>query len=241
MGDLNVRDIDVAGMVNEVSTNIHAGNVTGKDGTARRMTVVIDSISDSIAENFTLPGKAATVTGLKHNSTGVDTTIFGVSITSKEVLVGLVEKIKASDLDDVIYGLTIAEHEATHALILDSAIGFNYLNSDSDDTPSEEPNKNITTNAGLNSLVSKVTLIDNDTTPSMNTPLVSFMDVMNDTTIKVSNVDDDAFPSHESPIVKYAFPNSYTGEDGASSFESKNVKANYHSLVSKNLCDGVEY
>ncbi|GKF16843.1 hypothetical protein Tco_0061761 [Tanacetum coccineum] len=95
MGDLNVSDINVAGMVNE----------------------------------------AATVTGMKHNSTGVDTTIFGMSITSKEVRLGLVEKIEASALDDVIYGLTTAERETTHALILDLERGFNYLNSDSDYTP----------------------------------------------------------------------------------------------------------
>ncbi|GJT79682.1 hypothetical protein Tco_1054024 [Tanacetum coccineum] len=127
MGDLNVSDIDVAGMVNE----------------------------------------AATVTGMKHNSTGVGTTIFGMSITSKEVRLGLVEKIKASALDDVIYGLTTAERKATHALILDLERGFNYLNSDSDDTPSKEHNRDITTNTGLNSSVSNVTLIDDDTTPSM--------------------------------------------------------------------------
>ncbi|GKF21089.1 hypothetical protein Tco_0069727, partial [Tanacetum coccineum] len=95
--------------------------------------------------------------GLNHKSTRVDTTILGVSITSKEELIGLVEKIEAVALDDEISGLTTAERDAAHALILDLARCFNYVNLDSDDTPSEEPS--------FNSLVSKVTLIDDDTTP----------------------------------------------------------------------------
>ncbi|GJZ57001.1 hypothetical protein Tco_0612495, partial [Tanacetum coccineum] len=63
--------------------------------------------------------------------------ILGVSITSKEELIGLVEKIESGALDDVIFGLTTADHDVAHALVLDLARGFNYVNSDSD-TPSEE-------------------------------------------------------------------------------------------------------
>ncbi|GKG50847.1 hypothetical protein Tco_0538971, partial [Tanacetum coccineum] len=72
---------------------------------------------------------AATATGLNHNSNRVDTTILGMSVTSKGELIGLVEKIEAGALDDEIYGLTTDEREATHALILDLTRGFNYANS----------------------------------------------------------------------------------------------------------------
>ncbi|GJY71979.1 hypothetical protein Tco_0475682 [Tanacetum coccineum] len=57
---------------------------------------------------------------------------------SMEVLIGLVDKIESGALDDVISGLTTAEHQAAHALVLELARGFDYVNSDSD-TSSEEP------------------------------------------------------------------------------------------------------
>nr|GEV44880.1 reverse transcriptase domain-containing protein [Tanacetum cinerariifolium] len=47
--------------------------------------------------------------------------ILGVSITSKEELIGLVEKFKSGALDDVISGLTPIECAAAHALVLDLA------------------------------------------------------------------------------------------------------------------------
>ncbi|GJX03660.1 hypothetical protein Tco_0189576 [Tanacetum coccineum] len=65
--------------------------------------------------------------------------ILGVSIMSKEELIRLVEKIKSGALDNVISGLTTADRDVAHALVLDLARGFNYVNSDSD-TPSEELN-----------------------------------------------------------------------------------------------------
>ncbi|GKC78222.1 hypothetical protein Tco_1128996, partial [Tanacetum coccineum] len=55
-----------------------------------------------------------------------------------ENLNGLVDKIKSSALDDVLSGLTTAEHQAAHALMLELARGFDYVNSDSD-TSSKEP------------------------------------------------------------------------------------------------------
>ncbi|GKE11870.1 hypothetical protein Tco_1415421 [Tanacetum coccineum] len=55
---------------------------------------------------------------------------------------------------------------------------------------------------------------------------------------------DNAIPTHESPIVNFvsinAKSNSYARAAGASSSESKKVKAKFCSLVSKNVCDGVE-
>ncbi|GKF40256.1 hypothetical protein Tco_0120317, partial [Tanacetum coccineum] len=77
-----------------------------------------------------------------HLTWSPQTTILGVSITSKEDLIGLVEKIEAGALDDEIFGLTTAERDAAHALIPDLARCFNYVNLDSDDTPSEEPSFN---------------------------------------------------------------------------------------------------
>ncbi|GKA14558.1 putative reverse transcriptase domain-containing protein [Tanacetum coccineum] len=64
--------------------------------------------------------------------------IVGVSITSKEELIGLVGKIDFGALDDEIYVLTTAERAATHALVMELARGFEYVNSDSD-TSCEEP------------------------------------------------------------------------------------------------------
>ncbi|GJR72483.1 zinc knuckle CX2CX4HX4C containing protein [Tanacetum coccineum] len=58
--------------------------------------------------------------------------ILGVSIASKEELIRLVNKIELSALDDVISGLTTAEHQAAHALVLELARGFDYVNSKSD-------------------------------------------------------------------------------------------------------------
>ncbi|GJZ05543.1 hypothetical protein Tco_0539336 [Tanacetum coccineum] len=54
-------------------------------------------------------------------------------------LIGLVEKIESGSLNDVISGLTTANLDVTHALVLELARGFNYVNLDSD-TPSEELN-----------------------------------------------------------------------------------------------------
>ncbi|GJW68116.1 zinc knuckle CX2CX4HX4C containing protein [Tanacetum coccineum] len=50
------------------------------------------------------------------------------------------DKIESGALDDVIYVLTTTECEAAHALVLELARGFDYVNSDSD-TSSEEPNR----------------------------------------------------------------------------------------------------
>ncbi|GJY59821.1 hypothetical protein Tco_0459713 [Tanacetum coccineum] len=61
-------------------------------------------------------------------------TIFGVQIMSKDVLVGLIEKIKAGGFDNEKSRLTPVEREASHALIVDLARGFDYLNLYSDDS-----------------------------------------------------------------------------------------------------------
>ncbi|GJS49188.1 hypothetical protein Tco_0599309 [Tanacetum coccineum] len=66
--------------------------------------------------------------------------ILGVSIASKEELIGLVNKIESGALDEVISKLTIVERQAAHALVLELAKGFNYVNSESD-TLSDEPNR----------------------------------------------------------------------------------------------------
>nr|GEW62802.1 hypothetical protein [Tanacetum cinerariifolium] len=154
--------------------------VKGKRAKVCMVTYRDDSLRSMIrdvATFMTLHGKADIVTGLKHNSTGINT--FGVPITSKEVLIGLVEKTKAGALDNVISRLTTTARKASHALIMDLARGFIYVNSDSDDTPSEEPNRDITANTCLNLSDLKVTLVDDDTTPNMDTPLVSSLDGLN--------------------------------------------------------------
>nr|GFD08502.1 hypothetical protein [Tanacetum cinerariifolium] len=105
--------------------------VKGKRAKVSMVTYRDDSLWSMIrdvATFMTLHGKADTVTGLKHNFTGINT--FGVPIMSKEVLIGLVEKTKAGALDDVISRLTTTAH--------------------SDDTPSEEPNRDIIANTSLN-------------------------------------------------------------------------------------------
>ncbi|GKE24344.1 hypothetical protein Tco_1435856 [Tanacetum coccineum] len=66
--------------------------------------------------------------------------ILGVSITSKEELIGLVDKIDSGALDDEIFVLTIAERATAHALVMELARGFEYVYSDSD-TSSEDPNR----------------------------------------------------------------------------------------------------
>nr|GEW99978.1 putative reverse transcriptase domain-containing protein [Tanacetum cinerariifolium] len=66
--------------------------------------------------------------------------ILGVLITSKEELIGLVDKIDSGALDDEIYVLTPAERTAAHALVMELASNFEYMNSDSD-TSCEEPNR----------------------------------------------------------------------------------------------------
>ncbi|GKC53648.1 hypothetical protein Tco_1076393 [Tanacetum coccineum] len=77
--------------------------------------------------------------------------ILGVSITSKEKLIGLVNKIESGALDDVIYRLTIDDRQAAHVLVIQLARGFDYVNSDSD-TSSEEPYR-VTHNQNLLSFV----------------------------------------------------------------------------------------
>ncbi|GKC82942.1 hypothetical protein Tco_1138659 [Tanacetum coccineum] len=140
--------------------------------------------------------------------------ILGVWITSKEELIGLLDKLEFGALDDVIFGLTIAERDAAHALVLDLARGFNYMNSNSD-TPSEELNKDTTSNTGFNSSFSKVNFINDDSTPSM-----------------------------ALSIVKSAFiqsnPNSFVGAAGVSSSKPKKVEANFRTLDLENLCDYVD-
>nr|GEZ73597.1 hypothetical protein [Tanacetum cinerariifolium] len=58
--------------------------------------------------------------------------ILGASIAFKEELIGLVDKLESGALDDVIFGLTTTEREAAHALVIELARGFDYVNSDSD-------------------------------------------------------------------------------------------------------------
>nr|GEU91122.1 zinc knuckle CX2CX4HX4C [Tanacetum cinerariifolium] len=77
--------------------------------------------------------------GIPINSTK-PVVILGVSIKSNEELIRLVKRIESDALDDVISELTTAEHDATHALVLELERGIDYVNSDSD-TPSEEPNR----------------------------------------------------------------------------------------------------
>ncbi|GKB49992.1 hypothetical protein Tco_0900745, partial [Tanacetum coccineum] len=59
-------------------------------------------------------------------------------VVSKEELIVLVDRIEFGALDDVISGLTNAERQAAHALVLELARGFDYVNLNSD-TSSEEP------------------------------------------------------------------------------------------------------
>ncbi|GKG48145.1 hypothetical protein Tco_0510030, partial [Tanacetum coccineum] len=111
-------------------------------------------------------------------------------------LIRLVNKIELSALDDVISGLTTAEHQAAHALVLELARGFDYVNSKSD-TSSEEPIRD---------------------TPGM-----------------VSHIDD---------IVKSVSiqdkPSSYVGAAGGSTPEPSKAKANFRSMSSENLCEGID-
>ncbi|GJU12313.1 hypothetical protein Tco_1134709, partial [Tanacetum coccineum] len=57
-----------------------------------------------------------------------------------EELIGLVDKIDSGALDDEIYVLTTTERAAAHALVMELAKGFEYVNSDSD-TSCVEPNR----------------------------------------------------------------------------------------------------
>ncbi|GJS89030.1 zinc knuckle CX2CX4HX4C containing protein [Tanacetum coccineum] len=121
--------------------------------------------------------------------------ILGVSIASKEELIGLVDKIESGTLDDVISGLTIDERQAAYALVLELARGFDYVNSDSD-TSSEEPVR---------------------VTPGM----VSHIDEIIQS-VSIQNK-----------------PSSYVGAAEGSTPEPSKTKANFRSLSSENLCEGV--
>ncbi|GKB13762.1 zinc knuckle CX2CX4HX4C containing protein, partial [Tanacetum coccineum] len=62
--------------------------------------------------------------------------------------------------------------------------------------------------------------------------------------LKMNSTHDIVMPNLDSPIVQYVFlnskPHSYARAAGASSSTLNKVNANFHSLVSKNLCDGVK-
>ncbi|GKA82981.1 hypothetical protein Tco_0789729, partial [Tanacetum coccineum] len=110
--------------------------------------------------------------------------ILGVSIASKEELIRLVNKIELSALDDVISGLTTAEHQAAHALVLELARGFQPIR----DTPS----------------------------------MVSHIDDI----VKSVSIQDK--------------PSSYVGAAGGSTPEPSKAKANFRSMSSENLCEGID-
>ncbi|GJY67683.1 zinc knuckle CX2CX4HX4C containing protein [Tanacetum coccineum] len=106
---------------------------------------VVNPISSKL-NSYANAASGASVVINKHDATSIKppikltkpVVILGVSIASKEELIGLVDKIDSGALDDVISGLTTAERQDAHALVLELARGFDYVNSDSD-TSSEEP------------------------------------------------------------------------------------------------------
>ncbi|GJV35274.1 zinc knuckle CX2CX4HX4C containing protein [Tanacetum coccineum] len=158
-------------------------------------------------------------------------TIFGVQITSKDVLVGLMDKIKAGGFDNEISGLTPVEREASHALTVDLARGFDYLNSDNDDSaPSLGDNESKLTSEKRKEV--------------MDTICAMWDDLMTESPNLMS----------ESPIVQSVSiqdnPSSYIATAGgslpkpsaaASNLDPSKLRANFRSLYFENLCEGAKF
>ncbi|GJX54177.1 zinc knuckle CX2CX4HX4C containing protein [Tanacetum coccineum] len=133
----------------ESTGNMASTNLT--KATRNRILAANPNIS-SKPNSYANAASGASVAINKHDATCIKppiklnkhVVILGVSIASKEELIGLVDKIEFVALDDLISGITTAESQAAYALVLELARGFDYVNSNSDTSSLEDVLENET-------------------------------------------------------------------------------------------------